>query len=297
MRNLNLDQLQTLVAIADLGTLAAAAQALHLAPPTISLHLKELESRFETQLLVRGRKKVELTAAGAMLVQEGRKLLSASDALADQVRRYSLGLTGLVSIGLSAGVDTQLLPRVLDRLASQCPEIEIRLEVLSSATALQRISAGTLELGIIALERYGADTDVRIDVWREDTVVAVLPGDWEIPDVITPQWLSQQRWASFAPESQLHRLISKWFGLAGYHSRPYLSISYPGALKSLALAKQSAVLLPSQEVEDLRASTEVTIRQLAPSLMRPMALAYRHTAAPQSPVASVLKVLKQFSQH
>lgn len=39
MRNLNLDQVQTLVTIADLGTLAAAAQALHLAPPTVSLHI------------------------------------------------------------------------------------------------------------------------------------------------------------------------------------------------------------------------------------------------------------------
>ena len=37
MRNLNLDQLQTLIAIADLGTFAAAAQALHLAPPTVSM--------------------------------------------------------------------------------------------------------------------------------------------------------------------------------------------------------------------------------------------------------------------
>ena len=47
MRNLNLDQLQTLIAVADLGTFAAAAQALHLAPPTVSLHIKELESRME----------------------------------------------------------------------------------------------------------------------------------------------------------------------------------------------------------------------------------------------------------
>ena len=56
MRNLNLDQLQTLIAIADLGTFAAAAQALHLAAPTVSLHIKELESRMDAQLLVRGRK-------------------------------------------------------------------------------------------------------------------------------------------------------------------------------------------------------------------------------------------------
>ncbi|RZI64558.1 MAG: LysR family transcriptional regulator, partial [Variovorax sp.] len=38
MRQLNLDQLRTLVAIADLGTFSAAAQALHLAQPTVSLH-------------------------------------------------------------------------------------------------------------------------------------------------------------------------------------------------------------------------------------------------------------------
>ena len=55
MRNLNLDQLQTLIAIADLGTLAAAAQALHLSAPTVSLHVSELESRLGVTLLHRGR--------------------------------------------------------------------------------------------------------------------------------------------------------------------------------------------------------------------------------------------------
>ena len=63
MRNLNLDQLQTLIAIADLGTFAAAAQALHLAPPTVSMHIKELESRLGAELVVRGRRQ----AGGAML--------------------------------------------------------------------------------------------------------------------------------------------------------------------------------------------------------------------------------------
>ena len=46
MRNLNLDQIQTLIAIADLGTFAAASRALHLAPPTISLHIRGCACRF-----------------------------------------------------------------------------------------------------------------------------------------------------------------------------------------------------------------------------------------------------------
>ena len=61
MRNLNLDQLQTLITIADLGTFAAAAQALHLAPPTVSMHIKELESRLGAELVVRGRRPVSYT--------------------------------------------------------------------------------------------------------------------------------------------------------------------------------------------------------------------------------------------
>ena len=39
MRELNLDRLRTLVTIADLGSFAEAARVLHLAPPTVSLHI------------------------------------------------------------------------------------------------------------------------------------------------------------------------------------------------------------------------------------------------------------------
>ena len=115
MRNLNLDQLQTLIAIADLGTFAAAAQALHLAPPTVSLHIKELESRLEAELVVRGRRQAELTPAGEVLVQEGRQLLQAADDLVERVRRRACGREGVVRVGVSAGVSTQLLPRMLDQ--------------------------------------------------------------------------------------------------------------------------------------------------------------------------------------
>jgi len=117
MRNFNLDHLQTLIAIADLGNFAAAAQALHLAPPTVSLHIKELESRLQADLVVRGRRQAELTPAGEVLVQEGRQLLLACDDLMERVRRRASGREGIVRVGVSAGVSTRLLPRMhLERI-------------------------------------------------------------------------------------------------------------------------------------------------------------------------------------
>lgn len=295
MRNLNLDQLQTLIAIADLGTFAAAAQALHLAPPTVSLHIKELESRLHAELVVRGRRQAELTPAGEALVQEGRKLLAASDDLIERVRRCASGLEGRVRVGVSAGVSTRLLPLMLETLSRQSPGVEVKLEAVGSADAMLRLKAGTLDVAIVASPQP-AVAEIRLTPWRNDPMVALLPSSWQAPQQVTPEWLASRRWASFAPATQMHGLISAWFGQAGFHPRPFLTLTYPGALKSLAAASQSAALLPLEEVEELRDSPHVQIRHLQPELMRPMAVAHRNSPAPGKALESVLQVLAEFAQ-
>ena len=294
MRNLNLDQLQTLIAIADLGTFAAAAQALHLAPPTVSLHIKELEGRMQTALLLRGRRQAELTPAGEALVQEGRKLLVASDDLIELVQRRAQGLEGLVKVGVSAGVSTRLLPMMLEALTRKSPGVDVRLEAVGSADAMQRLKAGTLDIAIVASPQP-AVAGVHLSPWRNDPMVALLPATWEVPEHVTPEWLATRRWASFAPATQMHGLIAAWFGQAGYNPRPFLTLSYPGALKSLAEASQSAALLPLEEVKDQQHSARVQIRPLHPPLMRPMAVAHRLVPLPQAALTTVLEVLADFA--
>lgn len=294
MRNLNLDQLQTLVAIADLGTFAAAAQALHLAPPTVSLHIKELESRMQATLLVRGRRQAELTPAGEALVQEGRKLLVASDDLIDLVQRRASGREGRVRVGVSAGVSTRLLPLMLEALAQRNPGVDIKLEAVGSAEAMQRLKAGTLDVAIVASPQPPVG-DIELTPWRTDDMVVLLPASWEAPERVTPDWLAERRWASFAPATQMHGLISAWFGQAGHNPRPFLTMSYPGALKSLAAASQSAAILPLEEVQDSLHTPQVQMRHLAPPLTRPMAVAHRRSPPPGGAVLSVLEVLAGFS--
>lgn len=75
-----------------------------------------------------------------------------------------------------------------------------------------------------------------------------------------------------------------------------MTLTYPGALKSLAAASQSAALLPLEEVEELRDSPHVQIRHLQPALMRPMAVAHRNSPAPGKALESVLQVLAEFAQ-
>ncbi|HEY4067127.1 MAG TPA: LysR family transcriptional regulator, partial [Burkholderiaceae bacterium] len=101
MRELKLDQLRTLVTIAELGSFAAAAHRLHLAAPTVSLHVAELESRLGASLLLRQRHRVVPTGVGQGLIERGRRLLAEVDAALDDVARQVEGRAGRVRLGAS----------------------------------------------------------------------------------------------------------------------------------------------------------------------------------------------------
>ncbi|KAG1352809.1 hypothetical protein G6F61_014660 [Rhizopus arrhizus] len=91
----------------------------------------------------------------------------------------------------------------------------------------------------------------------------------------------------------MHGLIAAWFGQAGFNPRPFFTLSHPGALTHLATANQSAVILPLEEVEEMRQAPGVNVRPLSPALMRPMAVAYRRLPTPGDAMAAVLAVLAE----
>ncbi len=297
MRNLNLDQVQTLIAIADLGTLAAAAQALHLAPPTVSLHISELESRLGATLVVRGRRHTGLTPAGEALVAGGRRLLAGADEVLEQVHRRAQGLEGLVRLGTTAGVSAHLLPRLLDVLARQSPGVDVALDVLSSAEAMARLAAGTLDLAIVAMPQ-AASAQVRVSAWRSDPMVALLPSGWEAPGHITPEWLAAHRWMSFGPATQMYRLVAAWFAQAGLNPRPRLELNHPVAIRSLVAAGHGAAVLPLEQPEVMGGDPDnagLQVRHLDPPLLRQLGLARRASEGHDAAIQSVLTALESFA--
>ncbi|MBX4377905.1 LysR family transcriptional regulator, partial [Mycobacterium tuberculosis] len=90
-----------LVEVAGRGSFAEAARALHLAAPTVSLHIAELEDRVGAQLLSRKRGQVQPTAIGEVMVERARKLLADAEQALDDIQRQVQGLSGRVRLGAS----------------------------------------------------------------------------------------------------------------------------------------------------------------------------------------------------
>lgn len=273
MREPSLDHLRTLVTAADLGSLAAAAQALHLAPPTVTLHIADLEARLGGVLLLRGRGPAAPTALGRDFIARARRILAEMDEAVAGARRQAQGERGAVRLGASTGAIAHLLPNALERLARDRPGIDVQAQVLTSQDSMARLAAGTLDIALVALPQAAA-AGVRITRWRRDPVLAFLPATWEAPKRLTPQWLAGRPLILNDASTRLSRMTAEWFASAGLRVRPRMELNYNDAIKSLVAAGYGAALLPHEAqapVPDARIAT----RPLAPALWRELGIATR----------------------
>ena len=293
MREISLDRLRTLVVITDLGSFAEAARQLNLAPPTISLHVAELEARVGAPLLTRTRGQVRPTAIGETLLLRARRLLADADLALDEVRRQVEGLTGRVRLGASTGAIAHLLPQALARLRMEHPGIDVQVQVLTSQASLTRLREGTLDIGLVALPQV-AGKGLMVTPWRRDPILAYVPADWQPPARVTPGWLAQRALILNDSTTQLSRVTGEWFATAGLYPTPRIELNYNDAIKSLVGAGYGATLLP-QEGEAAELDRRIARRPLRPGLWRQLGIACRAGQAERAR-GYVLQALERLRQ-
>ena len=132
---LTLEALETLDTIARKGSFAAAAAELGKVPSALTYTVRRLEEDLDVLLFDRRGARAELTAAGKVLLEDGRRLLHSADALTRRVRRVASGWETELRIAVDALIDFGLLrPLIVDfyRLAAPT-RLRFSHEVLDGA--------------------------------------------------------------------------------------------------------------------------------------------------------------------
>jgi DNA-binding transcriptional LysR family regulator len=132
-------ELEVLVLVAERGSLSAAARLLDLSPSAVSKTVSRLEARLGVQLLQRSTRRLQLTAEGAQLVEQGKRLLADLDALEARVAARSAP-QGVVRITASTSTGQLLLVPKVPQLLEQHPGLE--LELLFSDQVVDLVAEG-----------------------------------------------------------------------------------------------------------------------------------------------------------
>jgi DNA-binding transcriptional LysR family regulator len=240
IRGFDFTQLRTFVAVAEAGSVSAAAERVFLSQSSVSEQLKKLEERAGQPLFVRSKHGVTATPAGARLLDHARRIIAMSEAAFEDVQGRTLD--GELRIAITDYYRPHDVARVLKTFSEQHPRLRLHVTVLPSAVIDS--SAGDdatfdigLSLRIVTPARKGsgriaAETAAKGTVIRQEKLVWVTSTDGE-PRPHPPYHL-----VLLPTSCQLQRFVVK---LLDEHQVPYLISHSASGVAGLQLALKAGL--------------------------------------------------------
>ena len=146
---MDIKQLRYFVAIAEEGSLSAAAGRIGIAQPSLSQHVKNLEQQLGIDLLARSPRGVALTQSGVLLLSHARRILAAVEQASEDVRASGLDPRGEVSFGLPSSVSMVLSVPLAETVRLELPEVRLRAIEAMSGFIQGWLEEGSIDLGIL----------------------------------------------------------------------------------------------------------------------------------------------------
>lgn len=147
MRNLEIELIRAFVAAADLRSMTAAGNLLHLTQSAVSQQIMRLEARLGQVLFLRERRGLRLTPAGERLLGKARRLLGLNDEIWAEMAAGAQG--GSVRLGVPYDLVGTTLAPVLKAYAEARPQVEISLVCASSPRLLEALAKGEIDLAVV----------------------------------------------------------------------------------------------------------------------------------------------------
>jgi LysR family cyn operon transcriptional activator len=288
-----LRHLRYFVAIADGGTMARAADRVHVTPSTLSHQLAQLEAEIGAVLFERAGRSLRLSDAGSVWLGYARGILAQVDeakAAVAQIRRLE---TGEVRIGAIHSFVTKLMPDIAAGFVKRHPGIRLQVHEMSGVEIESQVEAGAIDLGFafypparaaVAGERLFDDT-LALAVHERHALAAQRSIRFaQLGDV--PLAMLTQRFAT-------RRLLDALFQRARVTPRIVIEIDSVDALERIAELGVGATFLPRRTTRPRRGRSSLRLVEVTdPRPARAAGLVWRRTAYRSAAAAAFADFLR-----
>ena len=148
---MELRQLRYFLAVAEEQHFGHAAERLQIAQSGLSQQIKTLERSLKTQLFVRDRRRVELTAAGKYLVEEARSLLARARRVEETLPLIDQGKGGLLKVATSSAGLHPIAGDLIDRFRERFPDVELHVVPGSEPQNLAALQHRCVDLAFMSV--------------------------------------------------------------------------------------------------------------------------------------------------
>lgn len=147
-----LRQVERFVAVADEGSIQAAARRLNLSQPSLTKAIQAIEESFGTRLFERTRHGMRLTATGRLLYDRSKIILREGGMAREQIGDLVTGRSGLLRIVAGTAWGYCLMPAIIVDLQERFPDLDIEIGINVTREALPELLAGSIDVVVGSLE-------------------------------------------------------------------------------------------------------------------------------------------------
>ena len=209
---MELRQVQLFLAAAEEGSITAAARKMNLTQPALSRQIKALEEELDVELFTRGAHSVTLTAAGRVLVEEGKKLVERAERTIRRVRAEAAGEP--LRIGYAPSLAGPLLGLALERFSQVHPRVRVQLFDCSSTEMRDGLVEGRFDVVVTVPWDGDAAAVEWTPIRRHPMRLAVPPSHpFAGRDTVAPDELDGQRLLLFSRNDypEYWQAVTRWF--------------------------------------------------------------------------------------
>jgi DNA-binding transcriptional LysR family regulator len=165
--------LESLLAVVEMGSIAAAARRQNLTPAAISQRIQTLEKQLGCELLARSAHSAKPTEACMALIPRLRRLTAEAQALSEDLD--SAQLTGELSIGAISTALTGMMPAALKQFAEAAPGIRLKISPGASDRLYEAVLAGELDAAVLVQPPFAMPKALGSLVLRRERLVLLSP--------------------------------------------------------------------------------------------------------------------------
>lgn len=292
-----LKQLRALRAVADTGSITAAAQMLSLTPPAVHTQLRSLETNLACSLLDRDPSSgAELTTQGRAVLDAEISIRAALEKCVQKIRAYNDGHAGVVVLGV-VSTGKYFAPGLVAELRRAFPDIEVILKISNRDGILAALGQRTIDLAIMG--RPPRAPAVRSEPIGEHPHVIVAAPDHPLASRrgITPQNLLAQNFIAREQGSGTRILMTRYLDRIG-NGTPYTYTEMDSneTIKQAVIAGLGVAMISQHTVtEELRSGRLTALNAETLPIMRQWYLLHRadvELSAPQNTVFQHIAGLK-----
>jgi LysR family cyn operon transcriptional activator len=240
---MDLEHLHTLVAIAEEGSLSAAARRRHLSQPAVSMQVKALEEALGSRLIHRGTRGISLTAAGEAFLVHARRALQTLDAGRAEVAEVEGLARGSLRLGATDAA-TEIFSAAFLRLHARHPGIEVSVEIDATAALVRSLRQARLDLVLGTLPVN--ESDVIEEELARERLGLVAPRS--VPMTSLPDLLAREPFIAYPRGSTTRTLIERAMASQGLVARPVMEIGRPAIMAQLVASGLGVSVLPESVI-------------------------------------------------